>query len=35
MYLLKGKHDCGTDSGDLGNRAYVGGIDVTLDNVED
>ena len=31
---LQRKHECGTDSGDLGNCTYVGRIDVTLNNVE-
>lgn len=36
MHLSKkiSKHDCGTDPEDLGSYAYVGGIDVTLNNVE-
>ena len=32
--ITKDKHGRGTSSGNLGSCAYVGGVDVTLNNVE-
>ena len=37
MYLLHNKnckHECGTNTGDLKDSTYIGGVDVTLNNVE-